>query len=199
MTYVDKTRTRVSAESAYLTPEVLARPNLTVAIKATATRILFETSAATGKPRAVGVEFGRAEGQKSWKARAKKEVIVSYVSFQPYRELSLTYTHQRRRCAFTPRMYVFYLDPSFLTQEFNRFSNSLALALRLNCSNMALLPLLTSLASESASSITQWLIFTSKTRVTLQQSGCSLAVRPTFLTPSAPSHGTRWASVVRWL
>jgi choline dehydrogenase len=81
VTYVDKNHKRVSAESAYLTPDVLARPNLTVAINATATRILFETPAATGKPRAVGVEFGRVEGQKTWKAWAKKEVIVSYVVF----------------------------------------------------------------------------------------------------------------------
>ncbi|KAF8969203.1 hypothetical protein BDZ97DRAFT_1796561 [Flammula alnicola] len=76
MTYVDKWYKRVSAESAYLTPEVLERKNLTVGIHATATRILFDTTSGS-RPRAVGVEFGSQEGGQTWKAYAKKEVVVS--------------------------------------------------------------------------------------------------------------------------
>ncbi|KAF9560512.1 alcohol oxidase [Agrocybe pediades] len=76
MTYVDKSYKRVSAETAYLTPDVLARPNLTVAINATVTRVLFDTTTQS-KPRAIGVEFGRVEGGPTWKALAKKEVVLS--------------------------------------------------------------------------------------------------------------------------
>ncbi|KDR78849.1 hypothetical protein GALMADRAFT_244475 [Galerina marginata CBS 339.88] len=76
MTYVDKTYKRVSSESAYLTPDVLARPNLTVAIHATATRILFDTTS-SAKPRAIGVEFGRKEGGERWEVFAKKQVVLS--------------------------------------------------------------------------------------------------------------------------
>uniref|UniRef100_A0A8H8CLS0 pyranose dehydrogenase (acceptor) n=1 Tax=Psilocybe cubensis TaxID=181762 RepID=A0A8H8CLS0_PSICU len=76
MTYVDKNYKRVSAETAYLTPEVLARPNLTVAINATVTRILFDKST-NPRPRAIGVEFGRKEGGQTWQAFASKEVVLS--------------------------------------------------------------------------------------------------------------------------
>ncbi|KAG8708464.1 hypothetical protein FRC09_001248 [Ceratobasidium sp. 395] len=70
MTYIGPTLTRCSAEAAYLTPSVLARPNLTVAINAHVTKILFE-----GK-RAVGVEFARSKDAPRYQARARKEVIL---------------------------------------------------------------------------------------------------------------------------
>ncbi|EDR08397.1 uncharacterized protein LACBIDRAFT_296999 [Laccaria bicolor S238N-H82] len=76
MTYVDKKYRRVSSETAYLTPEVLARKNLTVAVNATVTRVLFETSEA-GVPRAVGVEFANSDARPRYQARAEKEVILS--------------------------------------------------------------------------------------------------------------------------
>ena len=79
MTYVDKTFKRVSSESAYLTPNVLARKNLTVAIHATVTKVLFDTT--SPQPRAIGVEFGRKDGGERFVAYAKKEVVVSYVYF----------------------------------------------------------------------------------------------------------------------
>ena len=41
VTYIDRTGTRVSTESAYLTPAALARPNLVVATHARVTRVLF--------------------------------------------------------------------------------------------------------------------------------------------------------------
>jgi len=79
VTYVDKTFKRVSSESAYLTPNVLARKNLTVAIHATVTKVLFDTT--SPQPRAIGVEFGRKDGGERFVAYAKKEVVVSYVYF----------------------------------------------------------------------------------------------------------------------
>lgn len=75
MTYVDKRGERVTTESAYLTPGVLARPNLTVAIHAQVTQIVFEHS--SSGPRAVGVEFATDLKGTRYRARARKEVIVS--------------------------------------------------------------------------------------------------------------------------
>ena len=80
MTYVDESYKRVSAESAYLTPDVLARRNLTVATNATVLKVLFNTS--TDKPQATGVEFGRKRGGPTFRVNAFKEVIVWYVSCQ---------------------------------------------------------------------------------------------------------------------
>jgi choline dehydrogenase len=77
VTYVDKKFERVSSEAAYLTPDVTARPNLTVAIHATVTQIQFESQPGSGKPRAVGVEFAKTEDGPRYQAIAKKEVILS--------------------------------------------------------------------------------------------------------------------------
>ncbi|KAG8744815.1 hypothetical protein FRC12_014723, partial [Ceratobasidium sp. 428] len=71
MTFISPSRTRCSAESAYLTPTVLARPNLTVVTNAHVTRILFD-----GK-RAVGVEFARSKEAPRYRVRTRKEVILS--------------------------------------------------------------------------------------------------------------------------
>jgi choline dehydrogenase len=79
VTYVDNKFERVSSETAYLTKDVLARPNLTVAINAQVTRVLFETQ--DGLPHAVGVEFSRTEGGIRRRAKAKKEVIMTYAFF----------------------------------------------------------------------------------------------------------------------
>ena len=72
----------MTTESAYLTDEVLARPNLKVVTYARVTKLLFDTS--NGIPRATGVEFARQSrvgkiGPK-FRARATKEVIVSYAT-----------------------------------------------------------------------------------------------------------------------
>ncbi|KAK0468992.1 uncharacterized protein EV420DRAFT_1472302 [Desarmillaria tabescens] len=72
MTYIDQNRERVSSESAYLTPQVLARPNLKVAINSHVTRILFD-----GEKRAVGVEYANSERGPRYRSRARKEVILS--------------------------------------------------------------------------------------------------------------------------
>ncbi|HEV7738400.1 MAG TPA: GMC family oxidoreductase N-terminal domain-containing protein, partial [Chlamydiales bacterium] len=55
MTFIDRKGRRVSTETAYLTKDVLQRPNLKVMVHARVSRILFDT--AGDKPRATGVEF----------------------------------------------------------------------------------------------------------------------------------------------
>lgn len=81
MTYIDENRERVSSETAYLTEKVLARPNLKVVIHAQVTRIIFE--GAGDELRASGVEFASKEDSPRYRARAKKEVIVSSVYSVP--------------------------------------------------------------------------------------------------------------------
>lgn len=70
---MDKRGQRVSTETAYLTPEVLERKNLTVATHASVKKVVFETI--DGVPRATAVEFTRGKGKPVFKARAK-EIIV---------------------------------------------------------------------------------------------------------------------------
>lgn len=78
MTYIDSNRQRVSAEAAYLTPEVLARPNLKVVTLARVTKIYFDSS--SGTPRAVAVEFANEKQHTPrFRAKACKEVIVWHV------------------------------------------------------------------------------------------------------------------------
>lgn len=75
MTYIDSRGSRVTTESAYLTPTVLSRPNLTVAVNASATRIIFDTRGST--PRAVGVEFASSRDGPRFRVRTKNEVILA--------------------------------------------------------------------------------------------------------------------------
>ncbi|THH13142.1 hypothetical protein EW146_g7045 [Bondarzewia mesenterica] len=75
MTYIDAKGRRVTTESAYLTPDVLARPNLTVAVKASVTKLLFDTSA--GQTRVTGVEFATIESGTRFRVKARKEVVLS--------------------------------------------------------------------------------------------------------------------------
>ncbi|KAH9945051.1 GMC oxidoreductase [Epithele typhae] len=73
LTYITPRGRRSTSEFAYFTPEVLARPNLTVITEAHVTRVLFETTGSV--PRAVGAEFSRWKGD-IFQVRAKKEVIL---------------------------------------------------------------------------------------------------------------------------
>jgi choline dehydrogenase len=75
VTYIDKNRQRVSTETAYLTPDVLARPNLKVTIHSHVTQILFEK--VKGDLRAVGVEFANSAEGPRYRARARREVVLS--------------------------------------------------------------------------------------------------------------------------
>lgn len=85
MTYVDEQRQRVSAESAYLTKNVLARKNLTVAINAQVMRILFKTE--NGEKHAVGVQFANSREGTRYRAFARKEVVVCAGAVQSPRYL----------------------------------------------------------------------------------------------------------------
>jgi len=101
VTYVSQRHERVSSESAYLTPAVLNRSNLTVVIRATVTRVLIDTT--DDKPRAVGVEFVGHDNGPRYQARAKKEVVTwcgHPPCFKPFRFI---HTYQRWRCSVTHR------------------------------------------------------------------------------------------------
>ncbi|THH32228.1 hypothetical protein EUX98_g1965 [Antrodiella citrinella] len=73
MTYINSKGIRTTAERAYLTPAVLARPNLKIAIRAAVTRILFSEGLSV---EAVGVEFKDSAGT-LYRAIARKEVVLS--------------------------------------------------------------------------------------------------------------------------
>ncbi|KAK0479993.1 hypothetical protein IW261DRAFT_1551124 [Armillaria novae-zelandiae] len=75
MTYVDNKLERVTSETAYLTPGVLARPNLKVAIHAQVTKILVQKSGE--EKRAYAVEFTNNRDGPVYRAKARKEVILS--------------------------------------------------------------------------------------------------------------------------
>lgn len=75
MTFMDSSGRRVTTESAYLTPNVLKRSNLTVATGVQVTRVVFDQ--AQGKtPRAVGVHFTDSNGT-MFEVTAKHEVVLS--------------------------------------------------------------------------------------------------------------------------
>jgi choline dehydrogenase len=75
VTYIGPDGKRVSTEAAYLTKDVLKRPNLTVAVKCRVTKILFDTS--LDVKRATGVEFVTDQAGPRYRVFAKKEVILS--------------------------------------------------------------------------------------------------------------------------
>ena len=75
VTYINDKYERVSSEGAYLTSDVLARPNLKVAINATVTRIIWQEVG--GQHRAAGVEFARTLAGPRYLALAKRDVVIS--------------------------------------------------------------------------------------------------------------------------
>lgn len=79
VTYINDKYERVSSEGAYLTSDVLARPNLKVAINSTVTRIIWQEVG--GQHRAAGVEFARTMDGPRYLALAKRDVVISYVFF----------------------------------------------------------------------------------------------------------------------
>ncbi|KZT02285.1 GMC oxidoreductase [Laetiporus sulphureus 93-53] len=78
VTFIDPQMRRATTESAYLTPEVLARPNLVVATQAQVTKIVLGQTVEGGEVvvRAVAVRFKNGQG-KTFEVKAKKEVVVS--------------------------------------------------------------------------------------------------------------------------
>ncbi len=67
-------QTGSSTATAYLTPEVLARPNLTVAVSMTVERVVFEKEPSL---KAVGVQLTTAPNAPKYRVKAKKESILS--------------------------------------------------------------------------------------------------------------------------
>ena len=80
VTYVTPGGRRVPSEYAYLTPEVLARPNLKVITHAHVTCVLFDQSSPT--PRATGVEF-TVKGRDTFQVKSRKEVVMWCASLAP--------------------------------------------------------------------------------------------------------------------
>ncbi|KAH9852918.1 GMC oxidoreductase [Lenzites betulinus] len=73
---VDEKHERSSAATAYLTREVLQRPNLTVAVTIMTERILFAKTTSEDDPRAVGVQISASRGGQRFVVGASKEVIL---------------------------------------------------------------------------------------------------------------------------
>ncbi|KAI0268887.1 GMC oxidoreductase [Gloeopeniophorella convolvens] len=71
---VDGKGSRHSVAIAYLSPTVLQRTNLTVAVHTTTEKILFEDS--PEGPRAVGVQVATSASSQKYRVKAKREVIV---------------------------------------------------------------------------------------------------------------------------
>ena len=65
-----------STASAYLTDEILARPNLTVAVSVFTEKIIFKTINGD-EPRAVGVQICKEKNGSKFVVRANKEIILS--------------------------------------------------------------------------------------------------------------------------
>ena len=65
-----------SAATAYLSQDVLERPNLLVAISTTTERILFSSDETEG-PSAIGVQVSKGERAAMYVVGARKEVILS--------------------------------------------------------------------------------------------------------------------------
>ncbi|CEJ58893.1 Putative Choline dehydrogenase and related flavoproteins [Penicillium brasilianum] len=75
-TFIDTKGQRSSLATAFLTPEVLARPNLYVACNVRVTRVLFD-QLTTKEPTAIGVEFQTSRGGERFEVHARREVILS--------------------------------------------------------------------------------------------------------------------------
>lgn len=67
-----------SVANAYLTPSVLARPNLTIAVNTYTEKIIFSTTRedSAEESRAIGVQVSQTRDGLKWRVRAEKEVIV---------------------------------------------------------------------------------------------------------------------------
>ncbi|KAJ5153547.1 uncharacterized protein N7482_010025 [Penicillium canariense] len=75
-TFIDPKGQRSSFATAYLSIDVMKRPNLHVACHAHATRVLFDRIT-TDSPRAIGVEFQTKQGGDRFQVHAREEVILA--------------------------------------------------------------------------------------------------------------------------
>ncbi|OAA60822.1 Glucose-methanol-choline oxidoreductase [Cordyceps fumosorosea ARSEF 2679] len=76
-TFIDSRGERSSMATAFLTPEVLRRPNLYVGCRAHVTRVLYDRMDAGKEPCAIGVEFQTKKGGERYEVHARREVILS--------------------------------------------------------------------------------------------------------------------------
>ncbi|KAF7181177.1 hypothetical protein CNMCM7691_000306 [Aspergillus felis] len=74
-TFIDPKGQRSSLATAFLTPEVLARPNLYVACNSRVTRVLFDLIS-TKEPTAIGVEFQTSRDGERFQVHARREVLL---------------------------------------------------------------------------------------------------------------------------
>ncbi|KAJ5820583.1 hypothetical protein N7474_006174 [Penicillium riverlandense] len=74
-TFIDPKGQRSSLATAFLSPDVLQRPNLYVACHARVTRVLFDRLT-TKEPTAIGVEFQTQRGGKRFQVHARREVLL---------------------------------------------------------------------------------------------------------------------------
>ncbi|KAJ5218101.1 uncharacterized protein N7498_000200 [Penicillium cinerascens] len=88
-TFIDSKGQRSSLATAFLTPDVLQRPNLYVACHSHVTRILFDRLT-TNQPTAIGVEFQTKQKGILFEVHARKEVILSAGSINTPQTLLLS-------------------------------------------------------------------------------------------------------------
>ncbi|KAI0795910.1 GMC oxidoreductase [Abortiporus biennis] len=74
---IDSHGARHSTAAAYLTPEVLSRPNLTVAVNTLVEKIIFSPSGSSAAQlKAIGVQVSSSSSSPKYRVRATKEVVV---------------------------------------------------------------------------------------------------------------------------
>lgn len=84
-----KTKTRSYAQSAYLSPEVLKRPNLTIVTDTRVKKIIFDKKEAENDPIATGIICIDSNGEEVT-YKAKREVILAAGAFQSPQLLELS-------------------------------------------------------------------------------------------------------------
>jgi choline dehydrogenase len=75
VTFIDPNGRRSSSATAYLSKDVVARKNLTIAIKTLTTRVLFSSS--DFGPRATGIEVAKDKSSPRFRVSAGREVIIA--------------------------------------------------------------------------------------------------------------------------
>ncbi|KAF8523365.1 GMC oxidoreductase-domain-containing protein [Hysterangium stoloniferum] len=79
--FIDTKGRRSSSATAYLTPDVLSRRNLTIIVKSRVDKILFDTNTSISRPRAIGVEFSQARNSPRYRVHARNEIIICAGAF----------------------------------------------------------------------------------------------------------------------
>ncbi|KAF8521763.1 GMC oxidoreductase [Hysterangium stoloniferum] len=88
--FIDTKGRRTSSATAYLTPDVLSRRNLTIIVKSRVDKILFDTNTSISRPRAIGVEFSQARNSPRYRVHARKEIIICAGAFNTPQVLLLS-------------------------------------------------------------------------------------------------------------